>query len=157
MTNVKNTLVLSEVTEGLSAFPSFVRLGEMVTSNNQWAQADAIGCLGWLVTAMPSEKLHELIPVVTGIMVKSIELDEGNLIPQGRQEPEPREGTAGRVDRRVEPGERDGRVLCELKGEAMENAARDVARERMDNLRVYSLIFLLKASERTLPSVDCLP
>lgn len=104
----------------------------MLRSNNMWAQADAVGCLGWLVgNGMPFHTLRKLIPVVTRLLGKQNDcspgLSECNRDEAGTQNAGGgRGGPGGR--RRVKEAER----------------RQEVALERMDNLRVYSLIFLLK-------------
>lgn len=108
------------------------RLSCMLRSSNMWAQADAVGCLGWLVgNGMPSHTLQKLIPAVTLLLSKhngcSLGLSDCNG-GEGRTQ-NIGDGRRGQGDRqRVEDAER----------------RQEVALERMDNLRVYSLIFLLK-------------
>ncbi|CAM9612162.1 unnamed protein product [Ectocarpus sp. 4 AP-2014] len=115
------------------------RLGDMLRSRSQWAQADAAGCLGWLVgTLAGGTALHELIPLVTRLMVRHTTKDDEVFISEERQrEQQAVWGRSRSSNSREGPGDRGGGG----------GDKKDQARERMDNIRVYSLIFLLKASQ----------
>lgn len=109
----------------------------MLRSRSQWAQADAAGCLGWLVgTLAGGTSLHELMPLVTRLMVRHTTKDDEVFIIEERQREQ--QAVWGRSRSSNSSGGRQGGRgggVCYKE---------DQARERMDNIRVYSLIFLLK-------------
>lgn len=108
----------------------------MLRSRSQWAQADAAGCLGWLVdTLAGGTALHELIPLVTRLMVRHTTTDDEVFISEERQREQ--QAVWGRNRSSNSRGGQGGRGGGGVDKE-------DQARERMDNIRVYSLIFLLK-------------
>lgn len=120
----------------------------MLRSRSQWAQADAAGCLGWLIGNMHVTALHEILPLVTQLMVKHTTTDDEVFIREVRQRDE--RGAWGRNRGRKAGrgrGGGGGRVYHgsgENRGGNQDQADQDQARERMDNIRVYTLIFLLK-------------
>lgn len=118
----------------------------MLRSRSQWAQADAVGCLGWLVGNISSTTLREIVLLVTQLMVKHTMTADEVFIRQERKREE--QATRGRDHSGKGFGGSGGggrEIRQAWKGEA-EGSKEDVARERMDNIRVYSLIFLAKVS-----------
>lgn len=118
----------------------------MLRSRSQWAQADAVGCLGWLVGNISSTTLREIVLLVTQLMVKHTMTADEVFIQQERKREE--QATRGRDHSGKGFGGSGGggrEIRQAWKGEA-EGSKEDVARERMDNIRVYSLIFLAKVS-----------
>lgn len=140
------------------------RLNDMLRTRSQWAQADAMCCLGWLVGIMADTALHELVPLVTQLMVKHMETDDSIFIEEERRRKErPRWGSnssgSGRgQDSWRSTGGRSGgggggggqQQFRRNKGVLQQDNAgvEEAVRERIDNIRVYSLIFLLKVSCR---------
>lgn len=117
----------------------------MLRSRSQWAQADAAGCLGWLVSSLVGgTALHELTPLMMQLMVKHTTQDDEVFIREEKQRGqqaiwdrnETRRTGGGGGGRRFRSGGGGNDGDGENKGEQ--------ARERMDNIRVYTLIFLLK-------------
>lgn len=106
----------------------------MLRSPNAWAQADAAGCLGWLVgNGMTSDALHELVPIVTRLLGKHNECPP-LLSKDGKR--------GSRATSAVGNGKGGAGYRREKVGEV--ERRQEVAQEQMDNLRVYTLIFLLK-------------
>ncbi|CAM9616397.1 unnamed protein product [Hapterophycus canaliculatus] len=140
--NALASLCMSEdVAKGFSAAPNssavIDRLGDMLRSRSQWAQADAAGCLGWLVNSLAGGPvLHELTPLMTQLMVKHTTHDDEVFIREEKQ----RVQQAARDRNHKRKGGGGG------SGGGGGGRKDDQARERMDNIRVYTLIFLLKAS-----------
>lgn len=119
------------------------RLGDMLRSRSQWAQADAAGCLGWLIGHIQGTALHELLPLMTQLMVKHTTADDELFLREERQ----------RKDRRSLERNRSGKVGGGYANGGAVESTTDLeqdnqARERMDNIRVYTLIFLLKVMFR---------
>lgn len=109
----------------------------MLRSDNMWAQADAVGCIGWFVGdgMRKQSAILELVPDVTRLMVEYMTEDDDS---HSSSEPteaaeQRRNGGGGRA-----PGRRKKR-------EAERRA--EVILEQKDNLRIYSLIFLLKVTK----------
>eukprot|EP00903_Cladosiphon_okamuranus_P009334 g8902.t1 len=149
--NALTSLLMSaEVAGGFSAAPDSPavvdRLGDMLRSRSQWAQADAAACLGWLIGHIQGTALHELLPLVTKLMVKHTTTDEEVFLREERQREgrksrgRNRGGKAGGVGAGGTGGNRRG-------GDDGSREEDDQALERMDNVRVYTLVFLLKASQ----------
>ncbi|CAN0440594.1 unnamed protein product, partial [Laminaria digitata] len=121
------------------------RLSDMLRSRSQWAQADAVGCLGWLVGNISATALREIIPLTTQLMVKHTMTGDEVFIQQERE----REEQATRGRNRSGKGSGGGgggggRGMRQAWKSEAEGSKEVVARERMDNIRVYSLIFLVK-------------
>lgn len=119
----------------------------MLRSRSQWAQADAVGCLGWLVGSISAAALPEIIPLVTQLMVKHTMTGDEVFIQQEREREE--QATRGRYrsGKGFDGGGgrgRGGRGMRRAWKSEAEGSKEEVARERMDNIRVYSLIFLVK-------------
>lgn len=117
----------------------------MLRSRSQWAQADAVGCLGWLVGNISATALREIIPLTTQLMVKHTMTGDEVFIQQERE----REEQATRGRNRSGKGSGGGgggggRGMRQAWKSEAEGSKEEVARERMDNIRVYSLIFLVK-------------
>lgn len=119
----------------------------MLRSRSQWAQADAVGCLGWLVGNISATTLPEIIPLVTQLMVKHTTTGDEVFIHQEREREN--QATRGR-DRSGKGGGGGGcgggggRGMLRAWKSEPDGSKEEVARERMDNIRVYSLIFLVK-------------
>ncbi|CAN0070027.1 unnamed protein product [Scytosiphon promiscuus] len=142
-----------EVAKGFSAAPNssavIERLGDMLRSRSQWAQADAAGCLGWLVTSLAGgTALHELVPLVAQLMVKHTTSDDEMFIREEKQRAQQLTARDRNHSRRSGGGDGGGRRFRNGGGgsHADSEGKDEQARERMDNIRVYTLILLLKAS-----------
>lgn len=123
----------------------------MLRSRSQWAQADAAGCLGWLVGHIQGTALHELLPLVTRLMVKHTTTDDEVFIREERWREERKSWGRNRSGKSGEGGgggggRGRGGASSGGSGENEKDLDLDQARERMDNIRVYTLIFLLKVT-----------
>ncbi|CAM9174864.1 unnamed protein product [Pylaiella littoralis] len=154
--NALASLCMSEeVARGFSAAPNSSavvdRLGDMLRSRSQWAQADAAGCLGWLIGNIEGTALHEIVPFVTQLMVKYTITDDEVFIREERQRSERGSWRRNRISKAGDNrggggGGGVGRSSGGSKESNQDEADQEQARERMDTIRVYTLIFLLKAS-----------
>lgn len=136
----------------------------MMRSKSQWAQADAAGCLGWLVGHVGSPAVHELIPLAAQLLLRHTMTDDNQFIQEEtkREEKARRDRNRDRFGRRGHnAGERGGWDSgCQQHQQQQpivtttrslrddDGSKEEVARERMDNIRVYSLIFLVKVLDR---------
>ena len=128
------------------------RLGDMLRSRSQWAQADAAGCLGWLIGHIQGTALHELLPLVTQLMVRHTTTDDEVFLREEREREDRKSWGRNRGGKATGGGGggggRRGGGYSSTSGDGGENGKDlnqdDQARERMDNIRVYTLIFLLK-------------
>lgn len=118
----------------------------MLRSRSQWAQADAAGCLGWLVGHIQGKALHELLALVTQLMVKHTSTDDEVFLREERQREDQKSWGRNRGGKAGGGGGRreGGGNTTGGHGENGRGLDQDQARERMDNIRVYTLIFLLK-------------
>lgn len=120
----------------------------MLRSRSQWAQADAAGCLGWVIGSIHGTALHEILPLATQLMVKHTTTDDEVFIREERQREKrgawgPNRSSKASDNRGGGSGDASRRSGGS-KGRNQDQADQDQARERMDNIRVYTLIFLLK-------------
>lgn len=121
----------------------------MLRSRSQWAQADAAGCLGWLIGNIEGTALHEIVPFVTQLMVKYTKTDDEVFIREERQRNERGSWGRNRISKAGDNrggggGGGVGRSSGGSKESNQDEADQEQARERMDTIRVYTLIFLLK-------------
>lgn len=118
----------------------------MLRSRSQWAQADAAACLGWLVGHIQGTALHELLPLVTQLMVKHTTTDDEVFLREEKQREGRKSWGRNRGGKARSGGGRHGGggATSGGSGENDRGLDQEQARERMDNIRVYTLIFLLK-------------
>ncbi len=126
----------------------------MLRSRSQWAQADAAGCLGWLVGHIQGAALHELLPLATRLMVKHTTTDDEVFIREEERQRHKQDrekwggrnrGGSSKSGGGSSGGGGGGGGSKSFGGSGA--ADEEQARERMDNIRVYTLIFLLKVRD----------